>query len=133
MAEKPGTTPQKKAELLEISVVARLWNALVESDQKPSRFLGRRALRLAWKQMDIGASLGPPENGDDDHDRERQLEWLQQFEVLLFESCKPLPSDIKVDDDSALLWAPDGGASELAKRRQRRLAAAKERGPSTPS
>ena len=144
MAEKPGTSPPKKAELLEISVVARLWNALVESDQKPSRFLGRRALRLAWKKMDVGASLRPQEKGngvgdndnndnDNDNDREQQLEWLQQFEVLLFESCKPLPSDIKVDDDSALLWAPDGGASELAKRRQRRLAAAKERGPSTPS
>merc|ERR1719222_1041001 len=35
MAEKPGTSEEKKEELLEISVVARLWNALVQSQQKP--------------------------------------------------------------------------------------------------
>jgi hypothetical protein len=163
LADKPGTSAEKKEELLEISVVARLWNALGESEQKPSRFLGRRALKLAWKNLDVVA-LFPPvvveneeggkiaegvtktEESDDNQQqpqprqnqgsidiRERQLEWLQQFEVLLFESTKHLPSDMKTDDDSALLWAPDGGAAELAKRRQRRLDAAKERGPSTPS
>jgi len=158
MAEKPGTSAEKKEELLEISVVARLWNALVQSEQKPSRFLGKRALKLAWKNLDIEALLPPVENKEgvlggnstgettteESEDtqprqnqgndvRELQLEWLKQFEGLLFQSLEPLPSDIKIDDDSALLWAPDGGAAELAKRRSRRLDAAKERGPSTPS
>lgn len=185
MAEKPGTSDPKKEELLEISVVARLWNGLVQSEQKPSRFLGRRSLKLAWKNLDIAASLLPEDEGEDEDEskneskddnkndsdsdnnvvttivksdadpkkkknnnqqqqrqpqqqkaisvRERQLEWLQQFEALLFLHAKPLPSDMKVDDDSALLWAVDGGAAELAKRRQRRIDAAKERGPSTPS
>ena len=158
LAEKPGISAEKKTELLEISVVARLWNALIQSEQKPSRFLGRRALKLAWKNLDVGASLQPKENEkgestenpgrattkdtENQHQppqhqgidiRERQLEWLRRFEELLFKPPKPLPADINVDDDSALLWAPDGGASELAKRRHRRLDAAKERGPITPS
>ena len=164
LAEKPGTSAEKKEVLLEISVVARLWNALVESEQKPSRFLGRRSLKLAWKNLDIVAMFPPVVLGKEDGEkgegvtkieesddsqqqeqpqprqnqgsldiRERQLEWLQQFEGLLFVATKPLPSDMKTNDDSALLWAPDGGAAELAKRRQRRLDAAKERGPSTPS
>lgn len=164
MAEKPGISAEKKEELLEISVVARLWNALVESEQKPSRFLGRRSLRLAWKNLDVGALFRPvveeyeeggkadgvpkTEENDDNQQqeqtqppqnqgsldiRERQLEWLKQFGELLFEATKPLPLDMKTDDDSALLWAPDRGVAELAKRRQRRLDAAKERGPSTPS
>jgi len=153
MAEKPGTSDGKKSELLEISVVARLWNGLVQSDQKPSRFLGRRALKLAWKNLDV-PSFFPADKGNDIVNnlnttnqneqqqmtqnqvidvRERQLEWLKQFEELLFSTPKPLPSDTNVNDDSALLWAPDGGAAELAKRRQRRLDAAKERGPRTPS
>jgi len=129
MAEKPGTTEEKKEELLELSVVSRLWNGLVQSEQKPSKFLGRRALKLAWKQMDIEATLP----SKDEETAERQKEWLKQFETLLFATAQPLPSDTAVDDDSALLWAADGGAAELAKRRQRRLDAAKERGPVTPS
>ena len=129
MAEKPGTSDQKKEELLELSVVARLWNGLVQSEQKPSRFLGKRALKLAWKKMNVEAAL---KASDDETILERQTEWLQQFETLLFASIQPLPSDVQSDDDAALLWAPDGGAAELAKRRQRRLDAAKERGPVTP-
>ena len=138
-AEKPGTSAEKKQELLEISVVARLWNALVQSEQKPSRFLGRRALKLAWKHLDVETRLSNNNNNNAEEDallqvvRERQKEWLQRFESLLFATTEPLPSDINVDDDSALLWAPDGGAAELAKRRQRRLDAAKKRGPVTPS
>ncbi len=129
MAEKPGTSEKKKEELLELSVVARLWNGLVQSEQKPSRFLGRRALKLAWKEMTVEETLP----SKDEETTERQKEWLKQFETLLFATAQPLPSDTAVDDDSALLWAADGGAAELAKRRQRRLDAAKERGPVTPS
>ena len=132
-AEKPGTTPEKKEELLEMSVVARLWKALVQSEQKPSRFLGRRALKLAWKNLNVEAQFPPKTEDTDETVRERQLEWLQLFETLLLATTQPLPSDLNKDDDAALLWAPDGGAAELAKRRQRRLDAAKERGPVTPS
>jgi len=36
MVERPGITEEKIKRLLEISVVARLWNGLVQSEQKPS-------------------------------------------------------------------------------------------------
>ncbi|VEU33993.1 unnamed protein product [Pseudo-nitzschia multistriata] len=134
-AEKPGTSPSKKKELLELSVVARLWNALVESEQKPSRFLGRRALKLAWGDLDL---TGAEEAGGSETDREALRGLLTEFGDLLFRPPRPLPSPAEgagseQDDDAALLWAPDGGAGELARRRQRRLAAAEERGPRTPS
>ncbi|KAG7338102.1 hypothetical protein IV203_016969 [Nitzschia inconspicua] len=106
--------------------------------QKPSRFLGRRALKLAWLTIDIASSSLPPAQGVekpvDVAIRERQLQWLQEFETLLFRDVQKLPANIQEeDDDSALLWSPDKGAAELSKRRQRRKLAAQERGPSTPS
>lgn len=140
MAEKPGITDEKKKQLLEISVVARLWNGLVQSEQKPSRFLGRRSLKLAWENLylDIISSIQkssgevPVSNNVDEEKNativlERQLEWVKEFGKLLNNPEQPLPANILVDDDSALLWATDGGVSELAKRRQRRLDSAKER------
>jgi hypothetical protein len=148
---KPGTSAEKKQELLELETVAQLWNGLVHSNQKPSRFLGRRALKLAWKmdlnltvqeklkhawKMDLEEKKMPATGSEDDESvRERQLEWLQEFERLLFfddtyESSKDEHED---DNDAALIWDADGGASELAKRRQRRKAAATRRGPVTPS
>jgi len=137
MAERPGITEEKNEQLLEISVVARLWNGLVQSEQKPSRFLGRRALKRAWKNLDIISSMQQLSSSDCNEENnticERQLEWLQEFERLLFNPEQPQPSKITIDDDSALIWAIDGGASEFAKRRQRRLDAAKERESMTPS
>ncbi|MGK3759049.1 MAG: hypothetical protein ACI8RD_011366 [Bacillariaceae sp.] len=147
MAEKrPGMTEEKKKQLLEISVVARLWNGLVQSEQKPSRFLGRRSLKLAWENLnlDIVSSIQqssgavPVSNNVDEEKNativlERQLEWVKEFGKLLFNPEQPLPANILIDDDSALLWATDGGISELAKRRQRRLDSAKEREAITPS
>lgn len=139
MAENPSLSEEKKQQLIEVGVTARLWNGLVQSQQKPSRFLGRRALKLAWPKMNVSATVVAPVE-DDENDvaavaaRERQLQWLNEFETLLFREPQPLPADAHAeDDDSALLWSPDKGAEELAKRRQRRQDAAKERGPSTPS
>ncbi|KAG7368960.1 hypothetical protein IV203_031703 [Nitzschia inconspicua] len=138
MAEKPSLSVEKKQQLIELGVTARLWNGLVQSEQKPSRFLGRRALKLAWPTMDVASSSFPPaqavENPVDVAIRERQLQWLQEFETLLFRDVQKLPANIQEeDDDSALLWSPDKGAAELSKRRQRRKLAAQERGSSTPS
>jgi hypothetical protein len=146
MAEKPGITEEKKKQLLEISVVARLWNGLVQSEQKPSRFLGRRSLKLAWENLNLDiissiqkSSGAVPVSNNVDKEKnativlERQLEWVKEFGKLLNNPEQPLPANILVDDDSALLWATDGGISELAKRRQRRLDSAKEREAITPS
>lgn len=144
MAEKPSLSTENKRQLIELGVTARLWNGLVQSEQKPSRFLGRRALKLAWPEMDVRSNLLPPseastegagnENAAAVAMRERQLQWLQEFETLLLRDALALPANAKEeDDDSALLWSLDKGAAELAKRRRRRQDAAKERGSSTPS
>jgi len=58
------------------------------------------------------------------------LEWLEEFERLLFDA----PDIDSIEDkDAALIWDADGGKSELVRRQQRRLAAATKRGPATPS
>lgn len=139
MAENPSLSEDKKQQLIELGVTARLWNGLVQSQQKPSRFLGRRALKLAWSKMNVSTTVVAPFEEDENDvaavaTRERQLQWLNEFETLLLREPQPLPVDSHAeDDDSALLWSPDKGAEELAKRRQRRQDAAKDRGPSTPS
>jgi hypothetical protein len=147
MAEKSSLTPEKKQQWIELGMTARLWNGLVQSEQKPSRYLGRRALKVAWPRLDVKSKIlsqtskgGDNNSKNEEEDatmvaiRERQLQWLQQFETLLFQDEPMSPVNAQEeDDDSALLWSPDNGATELAKRRQRRQDAAKERGPSTPS
>eukprot|EP00980_Cylindrotheca_fusiformis_P022444 scaffold9308_cov115-Cylindrotheca_fusiformis.AAC.7 len=142
MGEKPGTSAEKKKEFLELSTTAQLWNGLVQSNQKPSRFLGRRALRHAWKnnlRADINSKLQETaaQNNKTDAEAEeaivqRQTLWLLDFERFLFHVPDPNSSPT-VDDDAALVWDADGGKQELAKRRDRRQAEATKRGPVTPS
>ena len=149
LADKPGTTPAKKQELLQLSVVARLFNALIDSKKKPSQFLGRKSLRLVWNKLNIRRTILQQiphglsdQNADNDSDidldtfvnniddhpiQKQQLLWLEQFETLLFFVENNDEND-DIDNDSALLWSPDGGAAELSKRRQRRFDAAKKRG-----
>ena len=98
---------------------------MIQSKQKPSRFLGRRALKLAWRDMDIIEKLPEVE----EELKAKQLQWLQEFEDLLFHVHIETTDE---DDDSALIWDADGGQNELAKRRQRRQNAAKKRATVTP-
>jgi hypothetical protein len=141
MGGKPGTDDEKKKELLELSIAAQLWNGLVQSDQKPPRFLGRRALKHAWKnnlKEDIDSKLQAQAQQQEQEQtpeeqqviQQRQKDWLQQFESLLFHVQDPSSEQ---NDDSELIWNVDGGKMELAKRRERRQSAATKRGPSTPS
>lgn len=134
---KPGLTSQAKEQLLELSVVARLWNGLIQSKQKPTRFLGRTALRHAWADLDVTSKLPKPTATDSSSDEEaanmiynQQLAWVQEFERLLLHQADPNATQ---DNDAALLWDADGGQAELARRRERRQSAATERGPVTPS
>jgi hypothetical protein len=109
-AEKPaGTSAEKQQELFELSIVAQLWNGLVESNQKPSRFLGRRALRHVWNDLDTKSKLLT--TGGDDKDDEKnigqakqQLEWLELFERLLFHENGAY--SLNIDNDAALIWGP---------------------------
>jgi len=114
LIKKPGISDQKKKLLLETQVVSQLWNGLVDSKQKPSRFLGRRALQHAWKDMEVSI---PSDNGGPADVQQKQAQWLEEFGRLLFVDSATVGD---VDDDSALLWDADGGQNELAKRRQRR-------------
>lgn len=132
---KPGLSEDRKKELVERSVVSRLWNALKESDQKPSRFLGKKALKVVWKNLDVVSNLLPSSNTVTVEEEtalvhQQQLEWLQEFERLLFQTPlpNPQPPSNEIDDDSALIWGIDGGQEELSRRRQRRMDAAMERG-----
>jgi hypothetical protein len=93
----------------EYLLVAQLWNGLIASEQKPARFLGRRALLHAWVDVKPSSVLG---NGED----EKVQRFIVEFERLLFFT----PSDQDDNDDAALIWSVDGGKQELEKRRERR-------------
>ena len=112
--------------------MARLWNGLIQSKQKPTRFLGRKALLHAWPDMDVTSKLPPPEEGNEtaQNTYTQQLAWIKEFEQHLRHEHD---RKADIDDDAALIWDPDGGTAELARRRERRKTAATERGPVTPS
>jgi hypothetical protein len=131
LRHKPGLSDEKKESLLELSVIARLWNGLVQSKQKPTRFLGRKALLQAWEDLDVASKLAKPKGGEDADEAAKsiytlQLAWVEEFGQLLMRQPDPNSTD---DNDAALLWDVDGGQAELARRRQRRQSAATERGP----
>lgn len=119
---------------MELSVVARLWNGLIQSQQKPTRFLGRKALLHAWADMDVASKLPQPKDEDEASKtiHAHQIAWIREFEELLH-GRKDLTVKADIDDDAALIWDADGGQAELARRRERRTKAATERGPVTPS
>jgi hypothetical protein len=125
LSKKAGTSKEKQAELLELSIAAQLWNGLVDSKQKPSRFMGRRALRHAWKNLDVQLEVYT-----DDIAAQQRDQWLHEFEQLVFHVHDDASPQ---DDDSALLWDADGGQMELARRRERRQADATKRAEITPS
>jgi hypothetical protein len=102
---------------------------------------------VVWKDLNVPSYLlGVPtpqgregrgvDGVDDDkllieqQHHQQQLGWLSEFERLLYQPPLPSPQSPAntADDDSALVWGVDGGQEELARRRQRRIDAAIERG-----
>lgn len=88
------------------AVVVKVWKGLIDSDQKPSRFLGRVALMHAWDGVlatlpteDEGLTLFALEFGD----------LLREFTLT------KIPS---FDSNAHLIWDEPG--AELERRRQRR-------------
>ena len=133
LREKSGLSAEKKESLLELSVVARLWNGLVQSDRKPTRFLGRKALCHVWPDLDVAYQLYKPKEEDDEAANSiynQQVAWIEEFGQLLF--TVPTPNSVE-DNDAALLWESDGGQAELARRRQRRQTASAKRQSDDPS
>jgi len=92
-------------------VVAQVWNGLVESDQKPSRFLGRVALLRAWDG--IVASIST-------EDEQTELSLLEFGELLKDYKAKEPTKDSKAH----LIWDEPG--AELERRRQRRTKRAED-------
>lgn len=94
----------------ESAVVAQIWNGLVSSDQKPSRFLGRQALLHAWKQGLRDNVVLPAEK------YEQGSLFLQEFGELM-NKYDPTVTPLQ-DSDANLVWEESG--AELERRRKRR-------------
>lgn len=117
----------KAFQMEEYNLVAQLWNGLVASDQKPARFLGRRALRHAWADVRQHATLpAKPKKSAaaaaaaemEENQDSNLCQFLQEFERLLF--LAPPASADEDDNDAALIWDLDGGEKELQRRRDKR-------------
>ena len=95
-------------------------------------------METAEKGLSSTNTSPPPQDAEEGDDAaaaakatyDRQVGWVEEFGRLLVQESDPKAA---VDDDAALLWDADGGKAELARRRERRQAAATERGPVTPS
>eukprot|EP00591_Stephanopyxis_turris_P000937 CAMPEP_0195520228 /NCGR_PEP_ID=MMETSP0794_2-20130614/16430_1 /TAXON_ID=515487 /ORGANISM="Stephanopyxis turris, Strain CCMP 815" /LENGTH=281 /DNA_ID=CAMNT_0040649539 /DNA_START=129 /DNA_END=974 /DNA_ORIENTATION=+ len=102
---------------LEHQVIRMVWNGLLDSKRKPSRYLGRQALLYAYPHILIHIQKDPPTVSrlTESH----LLSFFHEFGVLLVDFGKE-GKHKEADDDSSLLWAKDGGTTELAKRNARR-------------
>lgn len=110
---------------LERSVVRIVWNGLIKSEKKPSKFLGRKSLRIAYPQIISKFRNDADRMLPEGVDREDALSFFEEFGLLLQSSADDKIGD-NDDDDSALLWNLDGGASELNKRREKRAKKGKD-------
>mmetsp|Transcript_17207 Transcript_17207/g.24223 ORF Transcript_17207/g.24223 Transcript_17207/m.24223 type:complete len:226 (+) Transcript_17207:141-818(+) len=100
--------PDEEEASVEQSVTAQLWNGLVASNQKPSRYLGRKALLHAFDDL----LLEFPKTIS----QEETTKFINEFGTLL----KYTKTETDEDSDGALLWDEDGGKAELERRRKRR-------------
>lgn len=81
-------------------VIAQVWNEIQTRQQKPTKWLGRTALREAWPDLEVAID-----------GTEEELEYFeffkQEFKRLLF-----------IDDlsDAKLVWDKDNGKEEFARR-----------------
>jgi hypothetical protein len=88
------------------AVVVKVWHGLIDSDQKPSRFLGRIALLHAWDGIVDTISTSSDE---------ATTLFVQEFGDLLKDFTPQVPSE---DSNCHLIWDEPG--AELERRRQRR-------------
>jgi len=115
--------------IVEKEATAQVWNELVATQQKPTKLLGRTALRAVWDDLDLPHALLLPQEAEDN---ETNIEWnakvqsyFEEFHQLLL-----LPADVKDDagnsNDARLLWDVDRGAAELERRAAERQKRAKQ-------
>lgn len=105
------TTGTILAKGVEQTTVALVWNGLVDSDQKPSRFLGRLALIQCWNDI-LVHTIHPAET------YEQSVLFCEEFGTLLGAF---IPDKVPTEDsDAHFLWDPETGA-ELERRRANRM------------
>lgn len=118
LPEQDSTTEDSKFETadndLEYNVVRAIWNGLIASEKKPSKFLGRISLLHAYPIILQKVRKG--EVNVDDVLEEEAVSFFEEFDILL----QRKNMNKNGDDDSALLWEKDRGAVELSSRRDRR-------------
>ena len=118
---------EMKSSSHEYLVCSKLWNEIVTAKQKPTKWLGKTALQLAWKDLDLLPSSSNNETNetknesDDDKmensNKEAYTEFVKQFEHLLFTE--------DTDDTASLIW--NYSEAELARRAKERRDAASQR------
>ena len=119
---------EMKSSSHEYLVCSKLWNEIVTAKQKPTKWLGKTALQLAWKDLDLLPSSSNKEtnetknesDGDDkmeNSNKEAFTEFVKQFEHLLFTE--------DTDDTASLIW--NYSEAELARRAKERRDAASQR------
>ena len=115
-------TQQRSVDDETYPLVAQIWNGLIASEQKPSRFLGRRSLQHAWDDVQASLSIKTQSSTITTPDQDGKFEqFCLEFQDLLF-----APTRLDCECDASLLWDADGGKAELQRRRTRREQRAKE-------
>ena len=89
-----------------VAVVVKVWQGLIDSDQKPSRFLGRVALMHAWDGVIATLPI---------EDEALTLFALEFGDLMKEFTTAKIPS---YDSNAHLVWDEPG--AELERRRQRR-------------
>eukprot|EP00548_Thalassiothrix_antarctica_P015033 CAMPEP_0194175904 /NCGR_PEP_ID=MMETSP0154-20130528/9913_1 /TAXON_ID=1049557 /ORGANISM="Thalassiothrix antarctica, Strain L6-D1" /LENGTH=200 /DNA_ID=CAMNT_0038889911 /DNA_START=52 /DNA_END=650 /DNA_ORIENTATION=+ len=95
------------------SIICNVWNKVVESNQKPSKCLGRLALLQAWKG--IVSSLENSEIGVTNNEKI----FYEEFGLLMIEFKLNNTADVDDDSNPNLIW--DSPGAELERRRKRRV------------
>ena len=118
---------EMKSSSHEYLVCSKLWNEIVSTKQKPTKWLGKTALQLAWKDLDLLPSSSNNETNetkkesDDDkienQNKEAFTEFVKQFEHLLFTEDS--------NDTASLIW--NYSEAELARRAKERREVASQR------
>ena len=123
LPESEGEETKKPVteENLEYEVVRTIWNGLIASEKKPSRFLGRISLLHVYPK--IIEKMRNEEIHVDNVPKEEAMAFFEEFGVLL----ERREAGKDEDDDAALLWDNDRGAAELTRRRDRREKNKKEK------
>ena len=116
----------------EYLVCSKVWNEIITAKQKPTKWLGKTALRLAWKDLEFTESLSLAKtknengNGNSSHDdngndeinkNETFAEFVKHFENLLFAEDN--------NDTASLIW--NYSEAELSRRATERKETASKR------